>query len=535
MPYTGDVSKYPSDYLHYWWEHYDAGSSFLSSNYFNDKQSILAGQLRNLKKRNQRHFARVAAQTNISKDTFSRLYTQLKNDPKSLTGDVDPSQMGGVGKEPSSIEDAINTVNNVDPWLEELNKGASVLRQAAEKMTNPNTVQEWGEAVLYDYIRNSISAGRWQTADAGNLEKAAAEILINFRNQQTDKSMFDVPTNLYTNADQAARFLSNAEREVLAILASSNIAGSSKSVGSIVKSNWGSSDILGQWKNQCNGLANYAGSKTHEVASAMALLSAADKFFEKEEQIASSLKANASIGSKNIKISKVLVQNKAWEDLKRRAGSSTRGILNKRSKSDAEVTINTNGTDVSFLRATAKKNLSYYPQNPLISRGHTGAYLSLHSNGSFVNFLNREMGMSSSDFHSVIQMLVARSARTDLSSYWEKLKENVAYRGFLSALAGFSREEQAQFMTIGDNIIAIEDIVQSAINEDVMPYATYSPNYSRSDFMGSSSWVGKTGPNMIAAIERSEIAWNNTSRMLNSMILNIKMDITKNFIANRLG
>ena len=52
--------------------------------------------------------------------------------------------------------------------------------------------------------------------------------------------------------------------------------------------------------------------------------------------------------------------------------------------------------------------------------------------------------------------------------------------------------------------------------------------------MAKSSWVGKIGPNQVAAIERSEIAWNTSSAMLNNMILNIKMDLTTNFISNRL-
>ena len=144
------------------------------------------------------------------------------------------------------------------------------------------------------------------------------------------------------------------------------------------------------------------------------------------------------------------------------------------------------------------------------------------------------MSMNSKEMHGLVQLLVAHSSQENLDSYWEQFKENVAYNGFLSALAGYARQEQAQYMIIGDRIVSVEQIIQSAMNQDVTPYTTYSPNYSRSDFATKAPWIGKTGPNLIAAVERSEIAWNNTSRMLNAMILDIKMDISKNFIANVL-
>ena len=532
MPTTRDVSTYPSDYLHYWWEHYENGPSFLSSMYFRDKQTILAAQLKNIQARNRQLFSRVATQTNISKDSFSQLYETLRNNPKALSGDLDSFSLAQRGQEVGSLEEAIGVLNNQDSWLNELNTGAEYLYKAAQKITSPENVKLWGEAILDDYILNSVAKGSFSDGyTTENRTRAAAEIISNFRNKVLDRTLFDVPANLEARSNQLAGNLSRQEREILALIAAVGKAQGSAAIQSSVKSGW--NNIATSWENQCRGLGSFAGSQTHRAASAAALINAVNKLSKEEDKVLNSLQSKTLPG-KNIKVEERFIKNQTWENIKKRAGASLTSIQSKRGKSNVEMVFSANGVEVSFLRAVTRQSVSYYPPNPLAVKGHSGAYLALHQNGSFLNFLNREMGMSSNDLHGLIQLLVARSARTDLTGYWEKLKENVAYRGFLSALAGFTSGEQAQFMIIGDRIIAIEDLIRSAITGDVMPYATYSPNYSRSDFLAKSSWVGKIGPNQVAAIERSEIAWNTSSAMLNSMILNIKMDLTANFISNRL-
>lgn len=525
MPYANAITAYPTDYLHYWWEHYEGGTSFISGRYFQTKQQILSRQLRNAKQRRRRFIKRASADSGISIDKLDELYRQLDADPKALSGDlVGFSVFPDGGKELISIEEALGIVEKPDfAWLNELNEGARILYQVAQKIVSPELIRNFGEAIIDEYILNSVAAGKMLPNTSKS--QAAKQIITNFRNGQIDGTMFDVPQTLENGRIRGYENLTRTEREVLALLASIAI------MQGVKDSPTGWNDVAKSWKNQCRGLTITAGTSTHELAASIALLSSAQNFFEKEEEIAKMLTPK-TIGTSQIQIKQNFTNNETWVALKNRVNASLKRINRKVSKSDSELVIIKNGVEISLIRATDKRHLSFYPNNPLIK--HSGAYLSLHHNANFLNFLNREMSMSSKEMHGLVQLLVARSSQTNLDSYWEKFKENVAYNGFLSALAGYTRQEQAQYMIIGDRIVSIEQIIQSAMNQDVMPYASYSPDYSRADFLSKAPWIGKTGPSLVAAVERSEIAWNNTSQMLNSIILNIKMDISKNFITNVL-
>lgn len=525
MPYANAITTYPADYLHYWWEHYEGGTSFLTGRYFQAKQQILSRQLRNAKQRRRRFIKRASADSGISIDKLDELYRQLDADPKALSGDLDEfSVLPNRGKEPISIEEALGIVEKSDfAWLNELNEGARILYQVAQKIVSPELIRNFGEAIIDEYILNSVAAGRMLPNTSKS--QAAKEIIANFRNSQADGTMFDMPQTLENGNIRGYENLTRTEKEVLALLASISMMQGVKDVPT------GWDNVTKSWKNQCRGLTITAGTSSHELASSMALLSATQKVLEKEEEISKMLMPK-TIGTSQIRIRQNFTSNDTWVALKNRVNASLKRINRKVSKSDSEIVMMKDNLEVSLIRATDKRHLSFYPNNPLIKR--SGAYLSLHHNANFLNFLNREMSMNSKEMHGLVQLLVARSSRENLDSYWEQFKDNVAYNGFLSALAGYARQEQAQYMIIGDRIVSVEQIIQSAMNQDVTPYATYSPDYSRSDFATKAPWIGKTGPNLVAAVERSEIAWNNTSRMLNAMILDIKMDISKNFITNIL-
>jgi hypothetical protein len=528
MPFVGKDGFYPSDYLHYWWEDYSGSAAFLSSKYFATKQSILAQQLRNAKRRRSRTINRLSKQTGLSKQTFSEIYDTLDRNPNALSGDT-PINDSSAKSEPQSIEAALGIVNSTDSWLNSVNKDANSLFRAAEKMVSPNLVKIWAETVLDDYVINSINAGSFSGGITDeNRSRAASEIISNFRNRQTNGKLFSVPKNLEDKEARNASALSIAEREILALIASIGIMQTSSSVQSSVKSSWGG--VISQWKNQCQGLANVVAGKTHELASAMGLLSAVQKMDKLDEQIAKTLTPE-TIEGKNISIKRMFTKNSTFDNLKMRANASAKRVSKKIYKSDVALTMNTNGVDIEFIRATAKNKISYYPNDPLIEKS---GFLTIHNHGSFTNFLNRELGMGKKELQGVVQLVVAHSDTINLDTYWDQLKENVAYNGFLSALAGFSAEEQAEYMIIGEKIFPIQNIIESAMNQDITPYAVYSPNYDRNSFMSKNPWLGTAKKNRTAAIERSEVAWNNTAQMLNSMILTIKMDITKNFIANHL-
>ena len=527
MPFVGKDGFYPSDYLHYWWENYEGSTAFLSTKYFMAKQTILANQLKNAKRRRKKTISNLSRQTGLSKQTFSEIYDTLDKNPNALSGDAFPSNPNPFSISPQSIEEAFGIVNSTDSWLNEVNKDANSLFRAAEKMADPSLVKAWAETVLDDYIINSINAGSFSGGITDeNRTRAASEIISNFRNKQTNGRMFKVPENLANKEARNASALTTAEREILGLIASVGMMQTSSTIQGSVKSSWGG--VVSKWQNQCQGLANVVAGQTHELASAMGLLSAVEKMGKLNDDIAKSL-TPTTIGGRQITIKKMFTKNITFENLKMRAKASTNTISKKVSKSDIALTMTANGVDIEFLRATAKRKISYYPQDPLMT---TAGFITLHNNGNFVNFLNRELGMGGNELQGVIQLLVAHSETVNLDNYWEQLKENVAYSGFLSALAGFSAQEQAEYQVIGDKIFSIQDIINSAINQDITPYAIYSLNYDRNSFMAKNPWLGTAEKNRTAAIERSEVAWNNTSQMLNSMILTIKMDITKNFIAN---
>lgn len=528
MAYNEAKAGYPSDYLHYWWEHYPEGSQFLNSKYFQSKQQILSRQLANSKARRRRLYKRIAATNNVSVDSLGKLYDELKNNPDVFKGEIEQAYQQKNPTNSMTLEQAYGIVSKSDDeWLNELNSGANILFRVANRVVRNNLFKDFSNAVLDNYILKSIEQGRFTVG--ASRSQAARDLIESFRSSMVDKTLFDISNSLSSDLSKELANLTVQEREILGLLGSISIAQS----GGMSVSNW--EDIPKQWKNQCSGLAKYADGKAYEKGSAIAFLEATKKGLDAVKNITDDMLGKKVIGGEYITITEELQESETYKRVREEVNKSLKSVASKAVKSDTEVTITNNTVTVDFLRATVKKDFVYQPKGKVQIYG--AGTLNLHSNASFVNFLHREMQMSSKDYHSLIQMLVAKvgSSKVDLNAYWEKLKENVAYNGFLSALAGYSWQEQAQFLILKDRIFTIDEIIDRArgLTPDIYPYALYTPNYSRADFL--TKWKGNSNPNVSLAIERSEETWADTSRLLNSIILDIKMDLTQNFIASKLS
>lgn len=531
----------PSDYLHFWWNHYDGGNAFFAQRYFVSKKAILSNQLQQFYLRKKKKMRSLSRATGISTQVFSDMYDDLLENPKLLSGDLPQYDIVQQQKKSdvSSIEEALNIVNGVDTWLDSLNKGARSLYEAATLMTSPEAIKAWAESVLDDYIMQAVEAETFATTgnQQADRSRAAMGIISDFRNKRAGRNeLFDVPDTIPEEQRKNEQLLNRYQRKILALIYAvgtiQSTPGAAQSLMGGTKEEQGK--IARQWMMQCKGLIANANGAAHEVASAVAMLKAAKEFFDKDDELYRMILSQKNIGGTYIKIEKNFRENEAWKKLKTLSNKSMGTINTKRAKSDAELVLNFGKTEVSFLRGTAKYNLGYYPSDPLAKKG---AYLNIHHNANFLNFLVREMGMNGQDLHSMVQMLVGRAESGEgatLESQWELLKENVAYNGFLNALAGYAREEQADYMQIGDRIVPIEKILQSAQEGTVDPASSYSPDYSRKDFLSASSWEMPSRPNWKSAFERSERAWLSASTMLTSMVLNIKMNITSNFITTYL-
>ena len=541
MASFADSGSLPSDYLHFWWKHYDGGNAFFAQRYFASKKAILSNQLQQFYARKKKKIRAISRATGISTQVFSDMYDDLLENPTLLSGDLPQYDIVQQQKKPdvSSIEEALNVVNGADTWLDSLNKGAKSLYEAASMMTSPTAVKAWAESVLDDYIMRAVDAETFATI--GNTEvdrsRAAIRIISDFRNKRAGRNeLFDVPDTIPEEQRRNEQLLNRYQRKILALIYAVGVAQSTPGMAQSLMGGSGSDQgkIARQWEMQCKGLIANANGAAHEIASSAAMLKAAKEYFDKDDELYRLMLSKKDIGGTYIKIEKDFRENEAWKKLKTLSRKSMSTINTKRAKSDAEITFSLGGVDVAFLRGTAKYNLGYYPSDPL---GDKGAYLNIHHNANFLNFLVREMGMNGQDLHSMVQMLVGRAESGEgetLEARWELLKDNVAYNGFLNALAGYAKEEQADYMQIGDRIVPIEKILQSAQEGAVDPTSSYSPNYSRKDFLSASPWEMPSRPQWEAAVTRSERAWSSASTMLTSMVLNIKMNITSNFITSYL-
>lgn len=522
--------SYPSDYLHYWWNHYSEGNSFLNSKYFLDKQVLLTRQLANAKQRRRRFIQKQSAASGVSVENFTKIYDYLDSNPDALNGSVLPTT-SSPDSTPGSLSQAMATINSTNTWMSQLSKYSESLFKAAEKITDPSNFQAWGQAILDNYILNSVNAGSFSGGITNEMRNSAALKIINdFRSKRLNNEMFDVPDNLASEANSQAQKLDRSYKEILALTYSLSLASGSTAMQGSLQSSWG--NVASSWKKQCVGLANYVERKVHETTSAVGLLNAVEAMSDLDDSLKETL-SSKTIGGKNIKTNIYFKPSSTFQTLKQQANSKF--YQRKMTSSGAEISINKNGVSVSMLRATTRKNITFTnPRDPVNSRGI--ADLTITRNGSFINFLNRELGMSGNNFQGLLQMLVGHTqpGDPDLSAKWNQLKENVAYAGFLSAVAGYSSADQRQYVIIQDKIVSVVDLVQAALDQDATPYTLYSPNYDRESFMSGSSWIGSNNPDTANALKRSEGAWTHVSGMLNSMLLTIKVSLTSNFILSRL-
>lgn len=129
----------------------------------------------------------------------------------------------------------------------------------------------------------------------------------------------------------------------------------------------------------------------------------------------------------------------------------------KKSKSDFGFYV---GEDMvsGFIGVNAKN----YKEN--LNPNASSATFKLQDETPLLTLMAREAGMSGNDIFKVIQTLVARgnSERTaTLNDSWEKIKKTIAYKSFLSCLAGLENSvDQSYYMAIGGKFYTISDVFQ---------------------------------------------------------------------------
>lgn len=138
-------------------------------------------------------------------------------------------------------------------------------------------------------------------------------------------------------------------------------------------------------------------------------------------------------------------------------GALERAKGKKKSKSDFGFYV---GEDMvsGFIGVNAKN----YKEN--LNPNASSATFKLQDETPLLTLMAREAGMSGNDIFKVIQTLVARgnSERTaTLDNSWEKIKRTIAYKSFLSCLAGLENSvDQSYYMAISGKFYTISDVLQ---------------------------------------------------------------------------
>lgn len=214
-------------------------------------------------------------------------------------------------------------------------------------------------------------------------------------------------------------------------------------------------------------------------------------------------------------------------------GALGRAKRKKKSKSDFGFYV---GEDMvsGFIGVNAKN----YKEN--LNPNASSATFKIQDETPLLTLMAREAGMSGNDIFKVMQTLVARgnSERTaTLNNSWEKIKKTIAYKSFLSCLAGLENSvDQSYYMAISGKFYTMSDVFQhirkSAGSDVVLRTAKEegSEGFNRSTYteLNKSKFQKNPGMSRIEnAMERSDLVEKGSTEYLYNAKMRVELKLSE--------
>lgn len=550
--YYKDTFSKPSDYLHYWYSNSTADSE-LNRIIHQDAQALIGPQLAKFKAQSMAKKMLFASQGNSDKNVSEllNLFDITTYKPEVLRSVLEPNIDGGMDNIPnfSDLQEAISYATTVTQQMNTDQSKFESFKQGVTNIINALDPSQQSSAVIADikkdlwdkYVAQAIQRGVLPAGQAIAQEQTLTgkEIIKDLLARTDDDKVFALDIGKrQINGVQVDKAL---KKILLLAQALETFQGGSLGMsGTYAVSHnktgaanpaTGDSEIIDILAGKVRGLTTHLKGAVAEIAATYGFL----KAHIDNETAFEQLKIEPhSFGNNSFKIDCKFYENESFDRVLKEAkaaGIRVSRPTTQRSKGDIGYTINGNtveGSAIFSVKSGNKINITGgSTADPSVS-------INIQKETPLATLMAREMGLSSSAYLAVIQLLVGHGspAFSDsmLDAKWEVLKQKLLQLAFVSALTGLSIEGKALYMIAGNAIISMENIIEGMINSASsglgLSMTQIKGSLNRSDYMAGNVWVTDGAPNQLSAETRSAIAWSNASTLLYNTKINIHLNAT---------
>lgn len=547
--YYNRIAK-ASDYLHYWFVNSDNQNN-LYSIISASKTQIGQAQLQAFKARQAAAFSSVGggkvSQSQI--DELGRVFDasvyQDALDDVLQTNNVE--SLADYANMTGDLEAAIASVKSItsENILGRLQNFADSVEQIIETQFSPannqQTCREMGEQLFLQYAKEAGIMGQSRAVLTDNQRTKTAQHIIRSILDKSNRKLFNA--NDFQKSEQG--ITNTIKKFMLVVQALESFDGGSTGMSraTVVHGDGakrttstanGEGEILSALAGKVYGAAKRLRAMSAEAAFDEAVLKGNKELIEKKLEVDSSI-SHVS-GSEYFRVEVKVDENPIFQRLLNEINMSKAQLEKQVAKADVKFQVSEGGVyaDLGFSIKSGKT----------VEIGTMGktANITLQNRTALSTLLFREMGLSSQQYHAVLQLLVGHEEEGPqlmLDGMWEKLKEQILYMSLLSVFSGSSIGGQALFMVVADRIISI-----SAIMNDIFmnPEAAYQLAFrdmtveggslERGDYVATNTWIDPGRANPLSAETRSDTTWNAASNMLYNTKVSIMLNVLdlQNFI-----
>lgn len=528
-----------SDYLHYWYKNSNADMN-LNGLFSMSKQQIGRLQLQEFRDKQRAAFAGINGTEVLQSDI----------DELGWVFDTSIYQEGLKSiLEPSLSDDTQNMMAHANYGLDNIEKAVAELKQLVagsdsnrlQNFTNEvvrilqtvfdpneNNIHDIAQELFINYAKQNLGYAGKNVMNSQTQKSKTVNHIINSILAKENQEVFDL-----TAADRSKGVITRTIKKFLLVVAAlDNFEGSTitgkivrhgdSKVGSRVS---GDSEILNELAMKVYKAAEWMRAMGAEVAVRKAAIDGNVKFLEQVEKLDQdfvSYRNNSGTFAVNVDIKKNETFSRILNELK----SSGAQIMQQVSKADTGFTITNN-------EVTANIGFSVKAGKEVQINGITGKVtgISLQSGTPLSTLLFREIGLDSSTYQSVLQLLVGHDTGQNLDAQWLKLKEQLTYLSAVSTLCGSSIAGQALFLVLDGRVIPMERILMDIFTNPTkmtslgMSSNDASAGLQRSSYVNLNQWVGYGNANPESAYERSDALWSSAANLLFNTKITIHLNL----------